>query len=48
VVILRRLVLSWLSAFAWPTLEVFFTSCPTTLVKKKDEETDLFLFELNT
>jgi len=37
-----------LQAFAWPTLEVFFTSCPTALVKKRDEETDLFLFELNT
>lgn len=37
-----------LQAFAWPTLEVFFTSCPTALVKKHDEETNLFLFELNT
>jgi len=36
-----------LQAFAWPTLEVFFTSCPATLVKVEDKETDLFLFELN-
>ena len=38
-----------LRAVAWPTLEVFFTSCvPPALVKEHDEETDLFLFELNT
>jgi uncharacterized protein len=36
-----------LQAFAWPTLEVFFTSSPTALVKKHDDETNLFLFELN-
>jgi len=33
---------------AWPTLELFFTTYPTTLVKKHDGETDLFLFDLNT
>ena len=27
---------------------LFFTAFPTTLVKKHDEETDLFLFDLNT
>jgi len=37
-----------LQAIAWPTLEVFFTAHPTTLIKKHDEETDLFLFELKT
>jgi len=37
-----------LQAFAWPTLEVFVTSSPTTLVKMHDEETNLFLFELNS
>ena len=37
-----------LQAFAWPTLEVFFTSYPAALVKKRDDGTDLFLFELNT
>ena len=36
-----------LQAFAWPTLEVFFTSCPTALVKKRDDATNLFLFDLN-
>jgi predicted DNA-binding protein with PD1-like motif len=37
-----------LQAIAWPTLELFFTAFPTALVKKRDEETNLFLFELNT
>ena len=37
-----------LEALAWPTLELFFTTYPTTLVKKHDGETDLFLFDLNT
>jgi predicted DNA-binding protein with PD1-like motif len=36
-----------LQAFVWPTLEVFFTCCPTALVKTRDEETNLFLFALN-
>jgi uncharacterized protein len=35
-----------LEAIAWPTLELFFTACPATLVKKRDDETDLFLFDL--
>ena len=35
-----------LQAFAWPTLEVFFTSCPTALLKKRDVGTNLFLFDL--
>ena len=37
-----------LQAIAWPTLEVFFTAHPTTLIKKHDEETDLSLFDLKT
>jgi predicted DNA-binding protein with PD1-like motif len=37
-----------LQAIAWPTLEVFFTACPTPLIKKHDDETDLFLFDLKT
>jgi len=37
-----------LQAFAWPTLEVFFTAYPAELVKKRDAETNLFLFKLNT
>jgi len=37
-----------LQAIAWPTLEVFFTAYATTLIKKHDEETDLFLFDLKT
>jgi len=37
-----------LEAIAWPTLELFFTACPTTLIKKHDEETDLFLFDLKS
>ena len=35
-----------LEAIVWPTLELFFTACPTTLIKKRDAETDLFLFDL--
>jgi predicted DNA-binding protein with PD1-like motif len=34
-----------LQAIAWPTVELFFTACSTALLKKHDEETDLFLFE---
>jgi hypothetical protein len=37
-----------LQAIAWPTLELFLTACPTTLIKKHDDETDLFLFDLKT
>jgi predicted DNA-binding protein with PD1-like motif len=37
-----------LQAIAWPTLEVFFTAYATTLVKRSDEETDLFLFDAKT
>jgi len=36
-----------LEAVAWPTLELFFTACPTRLIKEHDEETDLSLFDLN-
>jgi predicted DNA-binding protein with PD1-like motif len=35
-----------LQALAWPTLEVFITSSPVALVKERDDETNLFLFEL--
>jgi uncharacterized protein len=35
-----------LQAFVWPTLELFFTTFPPTLTKKKDLETDLYLFDL--
>jgi predicted DNA-binding protein with PD1-like motif len=35
-----------LEAVAWPTLELFFTTWPTTLIKQHDEETDLSLFNL--
>jgi predicted DNA-binding protein with PD1-like motif len=35
-----------LRAIAWPTLEVFFTTFPATLIKKHDEETDLSLYDL--
>lgn len=35
-----------LQAIVWPTVELFFTACPTTLVKTHDAETDLFLFDL--
>jgi predicted DNA-binding protein with PD1-like motif len=37
-----------LEAVAWPTLEVFFTTCPTTLIKEHDDETNLSLFDLKT
>jgi len=37
-----------LEAIAWPTLELFFTACPTTLIKRHDDETDLSLFDLKT
>jgi len=37
-----------LQAITWPTLELFFTAYATTLIKKHDEETDLFLFDLKT
>ena len=37
-----------LQAIVWPTLEVFFTACGTTLIKRYDEETDLFLFDVKT
>jgi predicted DNA-binding protein with PD1-like motif len=36
-----------LEAIVWPTLEVFFTTWPTTLIKTRDEETTLSLFTLN-
>ena len=36
-----------LQAIAWPTVELFFTACPASLVKRHDDETDLFLFDLN-
>jgi hypothetical protein len=35
-----------LEAIAWLTVEVFFTSCPTPLIKEHDDETDLSLFDL--
>jgi predicted DNA-binding protein with PD1-like motif len=35
-----------LQAVAWPTTELFFTASSATLIKKHDEETDLFLFDL--
>jgi uncharacterized protein len=35
-----------LQAFVWPTLELFFTTFPPPLIKKKDPETDLYLFDL--
>ena len=31
-----------LEAIAWPTVELFFTACPTRLFKRNDDETDLF------
>jgi predicted DNA-binding protein with PD1-like motif len=37
-----------LEAVAWPTLELFFTAYPAPLVKERDAETDLYLFNLNT
>jgi hypothetical protein len=33
-------------AIVLPTLEVFFTGLPTALIKKRDEETTLSLFDL--
>jgi predicted DNA-binding protein with PD1-like motif len=36
-----------LQAIAWPTLELFFTAFPATLIKKHDAETDLSLFDLS-
>jgi uncharacterized protein len=36
-----------LQAFVWPTLEVFFTALPQSLVKKPDDETGLDFFHLN-
>jgi predicted DNA-binding protein with PD1-like motif len=36
-----------LEAVAWPTLELFFTAYPAPLVKERDAETDLYLFNLN-
>ena len=35
-----------LEAIVFPTLEVFFTALPATLIKKRDEETTLSLFDL--
>jgi hypothetical protein len=35
-----------LEAIVWPTLELFFTAYPTSLDKKHDPETNLFLFDL--
>jgi predicted DNA-binding protein with PD1-like motif len=35
-----------LEATVWPTVELFFTAFPTSLIKKRDDETDLFLFDL--
>jgi uncharacterized protein len=37
-----------LEAIAWPTLEVFFNSCPIPLLKEHDVETDLSLFDLKS
>jgi uncharacterized protein len=37
-----------LEAIVWPTLELFFTSCPTPLIKEHDDETDLSLFDLKS
>ena len=37
-----------LEAVAWPTMELFFTAYPAPLIKERDEETNLFLFDLNT
>lgn len=36
-----------LEATVFPTLEVFFTALPTTLIKNRDDETTLSLFDLN-
>jgi uncharacterized protein len=37
-----------ISATVWPTLELFLTDEPVTLVKEEDPETDLFLFDPRT
>jgi predicted DNA-binding protein with PD1-like motif len=37
-----------LEAVAWPTMELFFTAYPSPLIKERDDETNLFLFNLNT
>ena len=37
-----------LEAVAWPTLELFFSAYPSPLVKERDVETNLYLFNLNT
>jgi len=37
-----------LEAVAWPTLELFFTTYPAPLIKERDDETNLYLFNLNT
>jgi hypothetical protein len=37
-----------LEAVAWPTMELFFTAYAAPLVKEHDDETNLFLFNLNT
>jgi len=34
-----------LEAVAWPTLELFFTTFPAPLVKERDDETTLYLFD---
>ena len=36
-----------LEAVVWPTLELFFTSYPVSLIKQHDAETDLALFNLH-
>ena len=35
-----------LEAVVWPTLELFFTAYRTPLIKTRDAETNLFLFDL--
>jgi uncharacterized protein len=37
-----------INATVWPTLELFLTDEPATLVKEEDPETDLFLFDPKT
>ena len=37
-----------INATVWPTLELFLTDEPATLVKEEDLETDLFLFDPKT
>lgn len=36
-----------LEAIVFPTVEVFFTALPSTLIKNRDEETSLALFDIN-